>query len=127
MGMGFLAEFKCAMNAAALFIDGKMDLLLANHRAKNLCFQVFGVQDGEAAASGKRSNFRPVWARDGIFRAPISSRIASKSNSLIRRIISLITCSNSLQAPTNFPVRMRRELAGKALIGTPILGHLGRR
>ena len=25
-------------------------------------FQVFGVQDGEAAASGKRSNFRPVRA-----------------------------------------------------------------
>jgi hypothetical protein len=62
MGMGFLAEFKCAMNAAALFIDRKLDLLLPNHRAKNLCFQVFGVQDGEAAASGKRSNFRPVWA-----------------------------------------------------------------
>jgi len=77
--------------------------------------------------SVQRSNFRPVWARNGIFRAPISSRIASKSNSLIRRIISLITCSNSLQAPTNFPVRMRRELAGKALIGTPVLGHLGRR
>ena len=125
--MVFLAEFICTMNAAALFIDGKLDRLLANRRAKSQCFLMVGVQDGEAAASGKGSNFRPVWARNGIFRAPISSRIAPKSNSLIRRIISLITCSNSLQAPTNFPVRMRRELAGKALIGTPVLGHLGRR
>jgi hypothetical protein len=41
------------MNAAALFIDGKLDRLLANHPGKSLCFQVFGVQDGEAAASGK--------------------------------------------------------------------------
>jgi hypothetical protein len=28
---GFLAEFTCTMNAAALFIDGKLDRLLANH------------------------------------------------------------------------------------------------
>ena len=66
------------------FIDGKLDRLLANRRAKSQCFLMVGVQDGEAAASGKGSNFRPVWARNGIFRAPISSRIAPKSEFLDR-------------------------------------------
>ena len=69
MGMGFLAEFKWAMNAAALFIDGKLDRLLANHRAKNLCFQVFGVQDGEAAASRNGLISGQYASRNGIFRA----------------------------------------------------------
>jgi hypothetical protein len=38
-------------------------------------FQVFSVRDGEAVASEKGAIFRPVYARNGIFRGPISSRI----------------------------------------------------
>jgi hypothetical protein len=72
------------MIASALFIDGKLDRWLANHWAKQPFFQLLSVKSGEVVASVKRSNFRPVWARNGIFRAPISSRIAPKSEFLDR-------------------------------------------
>jgi hypothetical protein len=39
-----------------------------------------------------------------------------RAHSLIGLIISLITCSNSLQASKNFPVPRLREFGGKALI-----------
>src|SRR5690349_17346929 len=115
------------MIASALFIDGKLDRWFANPVGQNKCFQVLSMLDGEAVASRKGSNFRPVWARNGIFRAPISSRITPNPNSLIGRIISLITCSNSLQASKDFPVRIRRELPVNPLIQIGILGHLGHR
>ena len=45
--------------------------------------------------------------------------------SLIRAKISLITRFNSLQGGKKFPVRMRRELARKALIRCPFLATVG--
>ena len=50
-----------------------------------------------------------------------------KRDSLIRAEISLIADLNSLQGRKKFPVRMRRELAGKALIYCPFLLPFTRR
>ena len=45
--------------------------------------------------------------------------------SLIRAKIFLVTRFNSLQGGKKFPVRMRRELARKALIRCPFLATVG--
>src|SRR5271168_4584129 len=109
-----------AVIASALFIDGKLDRWLADHWAKRPCFQLLSVQDGEAVASGKTIDLRPVWAEMAFLEPRYHQELFRNPNSLLGRIISLITCSNSLQASKNFPVRMPREIARKALIEMPI-------
>src|SRR5438270_5432901 len=105
-----------AMIASALFIDGRLDRRLANHWTKQPCFQLLRRQDGEAGASRKGS----ISGQYGLEKAFLEPRyhpeLLRNSSSLIRPTNSLITCFNSLQSSKDFPVRVRRELAGKALI-----------
>ena len=65
-GIGFLGFNIWAMIASALFIDGKLDRCTATRWDKTVGFQIAGRRDSSIA---ERFDFRPVWAKKGIFRA----------------------------------------------------------
>jgi hypothetical protein len=86
--MEFSTEFMIAMISSALFIDGKLDRRFKSAGQKIIAFQSFSVRDGEAVASGRGSVYRREIA---FLEARYRPELAQNPNSLIGRIISLIT------------------------------------